>query len=81
MAEPMIKLDPHGSAPVVDYRLPDSTSYAGRHYIVLDLPNGAFRPELALEDSDAGRVRDVPGKRSASALEMPAIPVSVFVLS
>lgn len=57
MAEPMIKLDPSGTAPVVDYKLPDSTSYAGRHYLVLDLPSAAFRPEQDLEDGHSDRER------------------------
>ena len=75
MSEPMIKLDPSGSAPVVDYRLPDSTSYAGRHYLVLDLPAQAFRPEQGLDDGALDRVRprEVRNDISIEDLAIPGV--------
>jgi glucodextranase-like protein len=49
MPDPMIALDPGGSAPTLSYQLPDSTSYAGRHYIVVELPAETFKPEVGAE--------------------------------
>lgn len=38
MAEPMIRLDPNGTAPVLSYNVPEPTSYTGRHVIELEFP-------------------------------------------
>jgi hypothetical protein len=50
MTEPMIKLEPNGQAPVISYKLPEATSYAGRHYIELDLAPGDFLDVIAAPD-------------------------------
>lgn len=48
MAEPLIRLDPDGRAPLLRYDVPEPTSYSGRNLIELDLPPSAFTPK-ALE--------------------------------
>jgi hypothetical protein len=60
MAEPIMKFDPNGQAPLLSYQLPDATSYPGRNYVRLEFPEEVFRPELAsgtsgIDSSRAGR--------------------------
>jgi hypothetical protein len=60
MTEPMIKLEPGGTVPILSYNVPEPTSYSGRHYIALELePNwftltafGSTPPELFLMTDD-----------------------------
>ena len=40
--EPMIRLDPDGSAPVLSYSVPETSVYGGRSYIELDFPVSYF---------------------------------------
>ena len=40
--EPMIRLEPTGTAPVISYDVPESTSYAGPNFIDLQLPGNNF---------------------------------------
>lgn len=42
--EPMIKLEPNGSAPVLSYNVPEPTSYSGRNFIDLQLGASYFKP-------------------------------------
>lgn len=41
--EPMIKLEPNGSAPVLSYNVPEPTSYSGRNFIDLQLGASYFK--------------------------------------
>src|SRR6266536_5541233 len=41
-AEPMIKLEPGGKAPILSYNVPEPTSYSGRNFIELELPDEYF---------------------------------------
>jgi hypothetical protein len=43
-AEPMIKLDPGGKAPILSYNIPEPTSYTGINYLELDYPASYFKP-------------------------------------
>ncbi|HEV8362250.1 MAG TPA: hypothetical protein VGQ52_01930 [Gemmatimonadaceae bacterium] len=36
--EPMIKLEPGGTAPILSYNVPEPTSYTGRHILELEFP-------------------------------------------
>jgi hypothetical protein len=60
--EPMIKLDPGGTAPILSYNVPEPTSYTGRHVIELELPQEWFT-EAA---------RDVPPPLPPSPSRRPA---------
>ena len=40
--EPMIRLEPNGTAPILSYNVPEPTSYAGRNFIDLQLPASYF---------------------------------------
>ena len=53
MAEPMIKLEAGGVAPVLSYKLPEPTSYGGRNFIALDLDSGWFRGGFGPVDAEA----------------------------
>jgi hypothetical protein len=43
--EPMIKLEPGGTAPILSYNVPEPTSYSGRHVVELDIDADWFTPE------------------------------------
>jgi hypothetical protein len=46
-AEPLIKLEPGGKAPIIGYKIPESTSYSGRNFIELRFADGdraLFKP-------------------------------------
>ncbi|WP_217596995.1 Ig-like domain-containing protein [Cohnella sp. GbtcB17] len=45
--EPMIKLQPNGTAPVLSYNVPEPTAYSGRNFIDLQLHDGYFLPTSA----------------------------------
>lgn len=64
MAEPMIRLDPHGTAPVLSYNVPEPTSYTGRHVVELEFPDDWFTP-LA---------REVPPPPPATPPTLPTPP-------
>jgi len=49
MADPMLKLDPQGKAPILSYNVPEPTSYSGRNGIVLDF--GDEPPEKIFTDA------------------------------
>lgn len=38
----MIKLDPEGKAPIVSYNIPEPTSYTGRSFLELNIPDNSF---------------------------------------
>lgn len=40
--EPMIKLQPGGSAPIISYNVPEPTAYSGRNFIDLAFPDSYF---------------------------------------
>ncbi|MFD2614802.1 hypothetical protein [Paenibacillus gansuensis] len=40
--EPMIKLQPGGSAPVLSYNVPEPTTYSGRNFIDLQFSDDYF---------------------------------------
>ena len=40
--EPMIKLEPGGTAPILSYNVPEPTSYTGRHVIEMDFAADVF---------------------------------------
>jgi Bacterial Ig domain len=45
-AEPMIKLEPGGQAPILSYNVPEPTSYSGRNYIEFRFPDDYFIEEV-----------------------------------
>ncbi len=45
--EPMIKLQPGGSAPIISYNVPEPTAYSGRNFIDLAFPDSYFVPSSA----------------------------------
>src|SRR5688572_29102510 len=54
-SEPMIKLDPSGQAPILSYNVPEPTSYAGRNFIDLGIPQDWFvEVEVPKEDPTSG---------------------------
>jgi hypothetical protein len=52
MAEPLIKLEPNGTAPVISYNVPERTAQTGRNYIVLELPGEAFNKVTKFSPGD-----------------------------
>jgi hypothetical protein len=46
MADPMIKLDPGGKAPILSYNVPEPTCYSGHNYIELDFPATHFKDQV-----------------------------------
>lgn len=75
MAEPMIKLEAGGTAPVLSYNVPEPTSYSGRNFIALDFDRGWFRGGFPPSESDSeppGVLR--PGlSRAAVAAELSTL--------
>jgi hypothetical protein len=73
-SEPMIKLEPGGQAPVLSYKVPDPTSYSGRNFIELQIPEGHFQPAVALAGGGAEAPAIVvagPGAVSAALAAAP----------
>jgi hypothetical protein len=85
---PMIQLEEGGVAPVLSYQVPDSTSFAGRHYLEIDTPLEHFldalpgiqvstaRPKAAPVIAPGG-VREVPGvilRNLVSGSTLPLAP-------
>lgn len=64
-AEPMIKLDPGGSAPVLRYSIPDKVSYSGQNFIELELPDAHFTTKAKARPSST---RSNLADQSSSAL-------------
>lgn len=52
MAEPMIKLEAGGTAPVLSYNVPEPTSYSGRNFIALDFDRDWFRGGFPPSEAD-----------------------------
>lgn len=52
--EPMIKLEPNGSAPVISYNVPEPTSYSGRNFIDLQLGASYFKTTTPAGSSSLG---------------------------
>ena len=75
MAEPMIKLEAGGTAPVLSYNVPEPTSYSGRNFIALDFDKEWFRGGFAPSGADGA----APGvlraglSRSAVAAELSTL--------
>ncbi len=42
--EPLIKFEPGGKAPVLNYNVPEPTAYSGRNFIALDFSADYFKP-------------------------------------
>ncbi|MBB3111689.1 hypothetical protein FHS18_003757 [Paenibacillus phyllosphaerae] len=42
--EPMIKLQPGGTAPILSYNVPEPTAYSGRNFIDIQFPDSYFTP-------------------------------------
>jgi hypothetical protein len=68
MAEPMIKLEAGGTAPVLSYNVPEPTSYSGRNFIALDLDNSWFRGGFGPVDPDAASPGVLRGGLSREAV-------------
>jgi hypothetical protein len=51
--EPMIKLEPGGTAPILSYNVPEPTSYPGRNFIHLQIPDGHFKSVVTLNPSES----------------------------
>lgn len=56
MTEPLTTPDSASNAPVLSYNVPDSTSYSGRHGIVLDLPNDFFMSSTVASTAGSQRL-------------------------
>ena len=47
MAEPIIKLEDGGRASIINYNIPEPSSYPGRFFIDLQLKQEYFRPDIS----------------------------------
>jgi hypothetical protein len=75
MAEPMIKLEAGGTAPVLSYNVPEPTSYSGRNFIALDFDRSWFRggfPPSGADGATPGVLR-AGLSRSAVAAELSTL--------
>jgi hypothetical protein len=71
--EPMIKLEPNGTAPVISYNVPEPASYAGRNFIDLQIPASYFvRPTTAASVADIGSGES----RSNGSMNEASMPLS-----
>lgn len=63
----IIQLAPGGVAPVLSYNVPEPTSYSGRNFIDLALPDAAFRddipyePNVPTQEETLARLRAIQG--------------------
>jgi hypothetical protein len=57
--QPMIRLEENGQPPVLNYEIPDATSYDGRYYLELVLPKADFVPEVSV-DRSGGVINKAP---------------------
>ncbi|WNQ13868.1 Ig-like domain-containing protein [Paenibacillus aurantius] len=74
--EPMIKLQPGGEASVLSYNVPEPTTYSGRNFIDLQLPDSYFipsKPEVTINGLAAS-----PESRAAA---LPTEPYNVLAAS
>src|SRR5215467_11248523 len=53
--EPLITLEPGGSASILSYNVPEPTSYTGRNLIALDFPADYFKEELRKKPAQTER--------------------------
>jgi hypothetical protein len=68
--EPMIKLEPGGSAPILSYNVPEPTSYAGRNFVELDFDASYFKDSVKQRPSRTQRtpIGDVSGSAAEAAV-------------
>jgi hypothetical protein len=61
--QPLIRLDPNGTAPILSYNLPEPSIYFGRNFIELDYDDTFFTPKAKKTPSPDVRVplRDLSG--------------------
>lgn len=73
--EPMIKLQPGGTAPILSYNVPEPTAYSGRNFIDLQFPDSYFTPStvngLAADDSTASAKASLSAGPTDSSSEHP----------
>jgi hypothetical protein len=53
--QPLIQLEPGGSASILRYNVPEPTSYTGRNLIALDFPSDYFKEELRRKPAQVER--------------------------
>ncbi|MFC5471220.1 Ig-like domain-containing protein [Cohnella suwonensis] len=68
--EPMIKLQPGGTAPILSYNVPEPTSYSGRNFIDLQFPDNYFTPSTSASSFSAKAAEG----DSSSAMASLAVP-------
>lgn len=49
-SEPLMKLESNGTASVLNYNLPQSTSYSAISYVDMGIPESYFKPNLPVDD-------------------------------
>ena len=64
--EPLIKLDPSGTAPVLSYNVPEPTSYVGRNFIDLQFDKALFREDVRLTSKGSDVMPGGAGTRAAA---------------
>jgi len=62
--EPMIKLQPGGSAPIISYNVPEPTAYSGRNFIDLAFPDSYFVPSSASASASSFSAKAAGGETS-----------------
>lgn len=55
--DPIIKLGDSGQAPVLDYRVPDATTYSGRHYLEIAVAPEKFVTQMSVDNN--GTIKEV----------------------
>lgn len=68
--QPLIKLEPGGSASILRYNVPEPTSYTGRNLIALDFPPDYFKEELRRKPARAERA-------PAAAMDADALKTAI----
>jgi len=68
--EPMIKLEPGGTAPILSYNVPEPTSYAGRNFIELDFDATYFKDSVKQRPPSSERtpIGDMSGSAAEAAV-------------
>src|SRR5262245_35225985 len=72
--EPMIKLEPGGTAPILSYNVPEPTSYTGRHVIELELPQEWFNDAARQIPSSLSSQPNVPSRPTVPVIVLPGEP-------
>ncbi|WP_123040433.1 Ig-like domain-containing protein [Cohnella candidum] len=67
--EPMIKLQPGGTAPIISYNVPEPTTYSGRNFIDLQFPDSYFKPSTS---ANSLRSMAAEGERAAAVTQPSA---------